>query len=443
MHFHAKSLLTPLSQLPSHRNVWIAYSGGLDSHVLLHALVQIRAQLKGTLRAIHVHHGLSPNADHWVAHCRSVCEALKVPLTIEKVELDGDNGESLEAQAREARYRVFAEALAKDDVLLTAHHQDDQVETMLLQLLRGGGPRGLAAMPLYRPLGKGWLARPLLDVPRAALQHYAEQAWLNWEDDESNDELRFERNYLRHQVVPVLKRQWPALEKVMGRSASHFAEASELMDELAKLDLDHCKRDEGEGLPLKALDGLARPRQKNLLRYWLREQQLILPDTIHLERILDEVVPAREDAAPLVNWRGGEVRRYRDVLYAMPPLAAPPAQPINWDGKQTIELPQALGSLHVEQKTGQGIKVAAGQAMTIRFRQGGERCQPLGRREHHSLKKLFQEQGIPPWQRDRMPLIYVNDELAQVGNLFVCEPFQAEKNVPGKLILWSDGQING
>lgn len=441
--FSPQDLLPTLARLPAHKGYWIAYSGGLDSHVLLHALVQVREQLGGPLQAVHVHHGLSPNAEHWVEHCRAVCEALAVPLRIERVELDIDNGESLEAQAREARYRVFTELLGEGELLLTAHHQDDQVETMLLQLLRGGGPRGLAAMPLYRSLGRGWLARPLLEAPRRALRHYAERSWLNWEDDESNDELRFERNFLRHQVLPLLQRQWPALGKVMGRSAGHFAEAAQLLDELAEQDRARAEAPEAGALALAALEGLGRARRKNLLRYWLRRQGLSMPDTRHLERILDEVVGAREDAAPLVSWHGGEVRRYHAALYAMAPLGPLPHQELAWQGERPLYLPHGLGELHGEPRVGEGIKAALAGKLRVRFRRGGEQCRLCGREHHHSLKKLFQEQGIPPWRRDRTPLIAIDGQLAQIGNLCLCEPFAAAEGEPGLLIFWKPGENNG
>ena len=438
MPFSAQNLLVAIKRLPSAERYWVAYSGGLDSHVLLHALAALRGQLPvKTLCAVHVDHGLSPVAAEWARHCAAVCDELEIPCRILCVDARPRKGESPEAAARNARYRVITSLLEAGDGLLTAHHQDDQAETVLLQLLRGGGPRGLAAMPRWAPFGPGWRGRPLLDFSRSELQSYARSRQLRWVEDQSNYDTGIERNFLRHEVIPLLQNHWPAVGGTLSRVAAHSAEAARLLDQLAAQDFvpepDGC-------LGIDRLKRLEPARQRNLLRYWIRQSGLPLPDSVHLQRIVDEILPAAIDAVPVVNWAGAEIRRYRDRLHAMAPL--PPhdrSQIYPWNGAGTLSLGEGGGCLRVVPVVGQGIDRAkwAAARITVRFRQGGERCRPAGRAGTHKLKKLLQEQGIPPWQRERVPLLYLDDELAAVVGLFVCEPFRARDGQPGVAISWN------
>ncbi len=396
----------------------LAYSGGLDSTVLLHLLAQAGAPL----RAVYVDHGLQPDSAAWGAHCRALCQRLEVVFTLHRVQAHPAPGESPEAAARRARYQALADILAADEALLTAHHQDDQAETVLLQLLRGAGPRGLAAMPAARPLGRGWHLRPLLAYPRADLLAYAQAHELHWVDDPSNACLDYDRNFLRHQLMPVLRQRWPAAGRTLGRAARACAEASELMAELAAQDLAAA----GAGtdrLPLAGVRGLSLARRRNALFHWLRQRGARAPSAAQMAQI-EAMLAAAGDAAPRLDWDGWSLRRYRDALYLLPAGACRPLSlALDWDGRVPLDLP-GLGRLVMKPARGRGLRrecVAGGLRVT--FRQGGERCRPVGMRHSRPLKKLLQEAGVPPWQRQRIPLLFIDGQLAAVVGYWVCEPF--------------------
>ncbi len=437
MPFSPESLLADISRLPPARRYWVAYSGGLDSHVLLHALASVKNRLPvDELSAVHVDHGLSPAAADWSRHCAEVCSRLKIPLTLLRVDARPAQGESPEAAARSARYQAIAPLVGEGDGLLTAHHRDDQAETVLLQLLRGSGPRGLAAMPLWTAFGGGWRGRPLLGFRREELRAYAEAEGLHWVEDESNFDTGLTRNFLRHEVIPLLQRRWPALATTLSRVASHAAEAAYLLEQLAEQDLLVA---EDGALDIIHLKRLEVARQRNVLRYWIQRSGLPLPDSVHLQRILDEVISAAKDAAPRVAWSGAELRRYRNRLYLFPPLPPhDPAQFFEWSMERPLHLPDGK-ILRAVPALGQGIRRSLCQAakVTVRFRQGGERCRPAGDAYNRKLKKLLQDRGIPPWQRERLPLLYLDDKLAAVAGLFVCEPFQAREGETGLCLDWS------
>lgn len=435
--FSPDHLIDFLKGYPAPR-FWVAYSGGLDSSVLLHSLSNIQDKLPASVQAIHVDHGWSEHSATWSQHCALQAETWGVPCNAVKVDARPQLGESPEAAARHARYGAFTSLMGEGDALLTAHHQGDQGETLLLQLFRGAGPRGLAAMPASAPFASGMLLRPLLDYSQASLRAYAEKHALSWIDDPSNFDTGYDRNYLRHEVMPVLEERWPSMMSVLSRSASHFAEASRLLDVLAVQDFECSKGEQAETLSISQLKALDEARSHNLIRYWLRQQSLPVPDTARLERIVHEVVNAREDAMPLVSWPGCEVRRYRDELFVMPPLDAIAADfALEWDMQSPLELPAALGQLEALPARGEGLKAELAKAgVTVRFRVGGERCQPKGRQHNHSLKKLLQEQGVPPWQRERMPLLFHDDQLVHVAGLWDCEPYAAATDEAGLIVKW-------
>ena len=393
----------------------VGFSGGLDSTVLLHALYDLLGDLRPAtpVCVVHVHHGLHPEADQWSAHCTAICEGLAVPCTVVRVNARPKQGESLEAAARKARYQALGALLEAGDCLLTAHHRDDQAETLLLQLLRGAGLAGLAAMPACRRLGSGGHARPLLDFPRVALKTWADQQGLVWLDDPGNERDDLDRNYLRQTVMPVLHKRWPATAKVLARAARHQAEAMGLLEELAQIDLAKAYGRAGETLSVQVLNTLSPERQRNALRAWIRGQGYLPPSTRRLAAI-QQMLSARWDAQAHVAWQGAEVRRYRGDLYLMAPLAPhDPAQVIGWDLVAPLDLPW-LGL----RLAPQALPVQINGPVTVRFRQGGERIQRRGRLYHESLKKLFQAQGIPPWRRERIPLIYEGEALCCVWKLW-------------------------
>ncbi|MCW9088791.1 MAG: tRNA lysidine(34) synthetase TilS [Gammaproteobacteria bacterium] len=432
-------LLDTLKGLPAAPRYWVAFSGGLDSTVLLHLMAGLHRELGAELYALHVDHGLSGNAEQWSAQCRVFAESLGVPLRVESVKVSDRKEKGLEAAARKARYRVFRQVLGDGEVLLCAHHRDDQVETLLLQLLRGGGVRGLAAMPPQRPLGRGVLVRPLLEMNRQSLRHYALEHELGWIDDPSNFDTSLERNYLRHTLLPQLTERRAGVREVLARSAGHFAESARLLDELAMMDRKQADAG-GNRLCAATLKGLSPARCRNLLRFHVRQLGLSVPAHKHLQRILDEVLPAAADAEPLVGWPGAEVRRYRDWLYFMLPLAPLTDKSLRlpWDGVSALVLPQGLGRLTPLRCRGEGVDNAllVGRECEVRLRQGGERLRLPGRDGHHALKKLYQEAGVPPWERERRPLLYVDGALAQVAGLWTAAEYSVAAGKEGLRLQW-------
>jgi len=414
------------------RRWWIAYSGGVDSHVLLHSVAAlVREGDYPPLAALHINHRINPRAADWAAHCRAVCDALGVELRVIEVDVARASGEGLEAAARTARYAAFERQLADGEVLLQGHHRDDQIETLLLRLLRGSGLAGLSAMPAARELGAGRLFRPFLNMPRSELMAYAQGHRLRWIHDDSNDDERFDRNFLRHRVAPLLEPRWPAYRQTLARAAEQAGEAGALLRELAAADLAAARR--GAALDLSAYGALSPARQRNLLRHWLESQRLPLPSREQLEQVRTQC-GAAIDADICVSWPGVEVRRFRGALHAMAPLASPAETDLAWQPLHPFGQP-GLGQLRARPAIGQGLR--ADREYRVRNRRGGERCKPVGRAHSQALKKLLQERDVPPWRRDRLPLVYCGEELAAVGDLWICEGYQASGEQRGWLLEWS------
>ncbi|MBK1706289.1 tRNA lysidine(34) synthetase TilS [Halochromatium glycolicum] len=394
--FSVEVLRSELERWPFPARLWLAFSGGLDSHVLLHACSRLREPLSLRLHAIHVDHGLHPASGDWSNHCRAVCAGLDVPFTGRRVQVSRRPGESLEAVAREVRYRVLAEVLTPGDTLMTAQHLDDQAETLLLALLRGSGVHGLAAMPQSAPLGSGTLLRPLLGIERDALLAYAREHHLCWLDDPANETLAFDRNRLRSRVLPLLRERWPAAARTIARSAGHCADAAQTLDEWADAQLPAVAGGRPSALSVAGLAALQPRQARLLLRRWLTARGFLAPSTVLLRRILDEVLGARADATPLVAWPGCEVRRYRDDLFALVPLPPPPAVALDWVEGHKLELPSGLGWLEAPQ--------APLPPLQVRFGEPGRLCAAEAR-PRRPLTKLFQEAGIPSWLRPLVPLL--------------------------------------
>ncbi len=432
MAFIPAHLLKILNELPSPRRYLIALSGGCDSIVLLHAMAAIRDKLAGELVAVHVNHGLQTDAATWAKHCAEVCKKLDIALIQVTINLQINRGDSLEAVAREARYSAMKEHVLAEDMLLTAQHQDDQAETVMLQLLRGSGPSGLSAMPQITSFGMGYHARPLLRFTQKQLNKYANKQGLTWIEDGSNQDMRFDRNFLRKKIMPLLAQRWPAMSRTLSRSAKHCAEAQQLIDGMAIDALKKIVQPEGT-LSVQGLIALPAPQCRAVLRCWIQKEGFQLPDTQHLDRIQTEMLQAAQDRNPLISWAGCELRRYRDQLFIMEKLTPhDPKLVMDWDGQSSLLLPAGLGVLNIA-PADSGIDPEKWQSgrINIRFRQGGERCQLAGRKHSHSLKKLLQDKGLPPWKRDRLPLIYINNQLAAIADYWVCEPFSTPNNQPG------------
>ena len=414
----AEALHQVMPVLSAATTVWVAYSGGCDSHVLLHLLTRLRQTQTFELKAVYVNHGLSPNALEWAGHCRGVCAELDVEFVALDVDAAAQNGESPEAAARNARYQAITDLLQTEEYLCTAHHQDDQAETLLLQLLRGAGPKGLAGMPQASALGKATQLRPLLGFSQAQLQAYAEQHGLHWIEDESNSDTGFNRNYLRHAVMPVLRQRWPSVDAILARSASNCAEAAALIEVLAEQDYQRTKAADSKELCISNLLELDKARLKNVLRYWIRLSGLPLPSEKKLQHVISDVLQAAEDKMPLVHWPGAEVRRFNGRLYVMSPLPEfDSSQVIPWHTlEQPLQLPD--GSRLCCERTNQppaiGLERLRQGRVSVRFRQGGEIFQLAGSQHHKTLKQIFQEYRVPPWQRSRKPLLYVDNTLVAV-----------------------------
>jgi tRNA(Ile)-lysidine synthase len=450
---HIRSIVKPTDCL------LVGFSGGVDSVVLLDSLARLRRSLRFRLAALHVNHQLSPNAGRWSAFCKTFCRERGIPFKSVKVRVG--RGESTEAAARAARYAAYAREPA--DYVVLAQHQDDQAETVLLQLLRGAGVKGLAAMPLLRDEGRGRRAegkskkgrqadsssliphpsslkilRPLLDVTRHEIVEHAKRRRLKWIEDESNADTYFLRNFLRHEVLPVIARRFPGYRATLARSAQHLAEASRVLDEVAAADA-RGQMEEGP-LAVAALRRLPPARAKNLLRYFLARRGASMPGSEQLDEALRQALTAKADARVQVGVGDFELRRFEGRLHVVPKLGAPPAgYARRWQGERRMALPELGGVLHMAPARGSGVSTARLRAkpVTVRVRRGGERMQPDARRPRRSLKNLLQEARVPPWQRQRLPLVFSGAELAWVAGVGVDSAFQAAAGEDAVAPVWT------
>jgi len=432
---HVESFLN--STIAPGKTLLLAFSGGMDSCVLLDLLVQARQSLQAVLdfdlHAMHVHHGLNPNADTWADFCTSTCAGLHIPLQVVHVDIPANSGLGIEAAARQARYAALFGQPA--DYVLLAHHEDDQAETFLLQLLRGAGAKGLSGMAQY-DAGRR-LLRPLLNNPHAELVAYAKQRQLQWVEDESNQDIRYDRNFCRHQIMPVLEQRFPAAKTTLARSARHIAEAAGLLDELAQLDAVSIVQ--GHELNLDNLGSLSPARAANLLRWWLADQQQPLPSTQRLHEMLSQLLQAKSDAMIKVvidSANGVWLRRYKGLAYIEynKPEAA---IAMTWQGENELQLPDGSRLVFAREK-GKGLAVERLSISKLRIssRAGGERFKPDLARPTRTLKHLLQEANIPPWQRERLPLIYCDDALAIVPGIGVASHLQAADHESGLVVSW-------
>ncbi|TQQ51941.1 tRNA lysidine(34) synthetase TilS [Vibrio cholerae] len=401
------------------RKLLLALSGGVDSRVLLALLARGRDEFGWDVAAVHVHHGLSPNADQWAQHCQRCCREVGMACQIEYVQLDVASGESIEKLAREARYRVLAPHVNAQTLLLLGQHADDQLETFLLALKRGSGPKGLSAMAAYAPFAEGHLLRPLLTVSRQHIEAYAEQHKLTWVTDESNADIRYERNFLRHQVTPVLTERWPSIRQAVQRSAELCAEQETLLQEFLADALKKAITVEG-GLSIAVLAEGSEGMRRQLIRAWFAHHRLPMPSRQHTERIWCEVALASEDANPKLKLNKIEVRRFQHCLYLVPPEIDLSGWRSGLVPEQYLLLPQGLGHLQLTSKAGGNIKLPDDQSqLWVSFDpQGLEAC-PVGRVGSRKLKKLFQEYGVPSWLRRQTPILMYRDRVVCVADLFV------------------------
>jgi tRNA(Ile)-lysidine synthase len=415
---HLTALIGPLRG----RRLCVAFSGGLDSSVLLAALAALRRARRLSLRALHVNHHLQPGADDWAAAAAAQARRLRVAFERIDVAVVPARGESLEAAARAARYHALAGRLRDGELLLTAHHQQDQLETVLLALLRGAGVQGLAAMSAVTPWSGTLLLRPLLPVSRVQLERYARAHQLPWSEDPSNLDERFDRNYLRLRVLPLLRQRWPAAAVTAARSAAHLAEARALLEQLARVQLAPAR--DGTALRVSVLARLPLPQRRNALRYWIGERGLVRPDHRRLREIVGPLLHSRADALPVVRWQGGELRRHGDRLFALHGACAQPASQW-WDWRAQPSLTLSDGSrLDLAPEPHGDVRLAAlPPRLQVTFRRGGERLRAGN--AHRQLKALLQAQGLAPWERAAVPLIADGERIIAVAGLWLDPAYRA------------------
>jgi len=433
---NAKTALAPwMDQIASAPQILVGYSGGLDSTLLLKFLSQVVDPAR--LCAVHINHGLSPHANRWQEMAAQFCAQIGVDLHIEKVQIE-PKGKGWEAEARDQRLAVFERLMNPGGLLFLGHHADDQAETVLYRLLRGSGPRGLSAMSACRPLGSGQLIRPLLGWKKAQLATCGQQLNLHWVEDESNADNRFDRNFLRNRVIPQIAERWPDFQQSLQTSAQLCSESEQLAEALAVEDmagLDLRPERAGHSIAANKFAALPAIRQRNLLRHWPHFNGLPMPGGKIIDEVLTSVLRAGEDREPQVIWQSLRWSKFRDRLYLLNAQNLQfDRQLLVWDLKQSLRLADS-SLLSAVETTSAGLRADIG-AVEIRYRQGGERCKPSGRSRSNTLKKLLQEHGLEPWWRDRVPLLYIGDDLVAVGDLWICEDWSAGAGQRGYIIDW-------
>ncbi|PXW90843.1 tRNA(Ile)-lysidine synthase [Nitrosomonas sp. Nm84] len=432
-----------LAHIKQGSHLTIALSGGIDSIVLLHVLVTLSKQMQFTLSAVHVNHGISRNAVLWSRFCCDLCNAYGISIHVAYIHISKESGISLEAVARDERYRIFNHVQA--DYVVLAQHLDDQAETLLLQLFRGAGIKGLSAMPVVRKQSSDnapQILRPLLEVSRSRIESYARQNKLNWINDESNDSITFDRNFLRHDILPVLRERYPNYPQTLLRTSRHLSEASLLLDELAVMDSEHCLV--SGRLQIDGLRQLSFPRAKNLFRYTLLQQGASLPSTVKLEETLHQLLSLSSDNQFHISFGNTEIRCYQGAVYILSrkKLSEQSEQyQYIWRGEAFLTLQHVNGTIRFIQAANQGIdqQKILNKIMTVRSRSGGERFTPACNRPRRSLKNLLQEASIPPWERTMMPLLFCDDKLIWVPGIGIDCEFQVKSGELGTLPIWNPG----
>ena len=458
-----ESTLTSFCQNLSQQCLVIAYSGGVDSQVLLHALAKLKNQQKilQTLHVCHINHGLSDNAKDWQTFAKHQCINHNLPFLCKKVDLDTQGTQSIEALARDARYQALQEYAPKNSVILTGHHLDDQSETFLLALKRGSGLKGLSAMQAMSDLGDHSLARPLLNISRGQIVSYAKDHKLDWIEDESNQDIRYDRNFLRHQIMPVLAQRWPSITQTIARSAAHCFEGQQLLNELAEQDLKQLNAEHMTKQPslfANSLKTLSQARFNNVIRYYLSEQKALMPSTEQLSQLYLQL-SSPSDKCPEVKVGDKWFRRFKKHWYLTGEFSDISEQTLCLSQNNSvllseIMLPDNLGRISVTPFTAEAINTPVDekemhflkthdikaplvhQRVTIGFSHQNPKCLPDYRQQRRPLKKVLQELNIPPWQRQRIPFLYYDNTLVAALGYFVCKEFIPEPLCDKLCIMW-------
>jgi tRNA(Ile)-lysidine synthase len=398
--------------------VVVAFSGGVDSTVLAQLLAKQRRRLGG-LRLIHVDHGLQAASGEWSEHCARMARTWRVPFVSLKANIQRRKGESPEAAARDARYELLARAMEPGEVLVTAQHRDDQVETLLLQLFRGAGIAGLAAMPATAAFGPGFIARPLLDTSRGEIEALARKSKLSWIEDPSNADTRFSRNFLRHRLMPLIREHWPGAEKAIARSAAHMAEAAALLSDRATQDLAGLA--DGAGLSVSALRALPVARRRNALRAFIARHGVEMPEASRLKEMSGSLLAARGDAQPEVNWADARIVRRGGRLELQKSREGPGefvAKSWRWQVERRLILEHGVLEL-IDDPAGPIDLARLASAIDVRARRGGERMRPGANARTRTLKSLLQDSKIPVEERAQMPLLFANEQLIAAGDRWI------------------------
>lgn len=417
----------------------VAFSGGPDSTALLHALAQLPTARERGLRAVHVDHGLRPESAAWAQRCAELCKSLEVPLSVVRVQVDDSRGEGIEAAARRARYAAFAGNLRAGEWLVLAHHRDDQIETVLLKLLRGAGPDGLGGMRALRPFAHGLLWRPLLETPRETLHSYLKEKKIGVIEDPANSDPRFARNMLRHELLPLLVQRWPHAPAAILHTARLCRSAADHLAGEAESSLPALRRAD-DTLDSRAWLALPEALRAPTLDAWLHARGLPAPPDASRAELIRQATQAAGDRVPVITWSDAEVRVWDGRLHAMSPLAPLPEHwQAAWDGGAPLALPDGCGSL-LPGSPGDTRESADGTRLdpplSVRLRRGGERIKPAGDAHTRELRDLFQRARMPPWLRTRCPLLFEGDELIAVADLWTSDRGRAIFDAHGVRPHW-------
>jgi tRNA(Ile)-lysidine synthase len=422
---------------PDATGLVVALSGGADSANLLSAAASLKGSFRGFhVRAVHVDHGLQAAAPAFRKACAVLCEDFGIPLTVLSLVVHTPQGASIEAAARDARYAALAAELKPGECLLTAHHSKDQAETLLLQGLRGAGLKGMSAMPICRPLGQGWHLRPVLETAQHELLALGAHLSVAAVSDPMNEDVRFDRSYLRRQVWPLLELRWPAAAATLARAARHAGEAQELSDAWAAADVGKLR--DGDALSVPGLRTLAPQARVNALRFWLAEFGVDAPPASRLTEALRQMLEAQPDHLPVVVWGDYAMRRYRQRIFLTPkhPPRLEGRQPWVWGAVAPLDLGADLGILRWVPQAGGLDPSRAGTVLSVRRREGGETLKPAAGARTQSVQHLCQSQGVLPWMRDALPLVFAADALIAIGDLWLDARFRAAAGAPGLAIRW-------
>ena len=423
-----------LVQYKKPKVISVALSGGCDSMVLLHALNELKDELNFKLNAIHIHHGISPNADKWLSFCVNECEKIKVTHKEKKIDIQSERHLGVEGAARKLRYEALDQL--REETLTSAHHQNDQAETLFLQLIRGSGLKGLASMPHYHEGRDIW--KPLLNVNRKTIKEYAELNNVLFIEDESNLDMHYDRNFLRHEIFPILSERFPHLIKTLTRSVNHIAEGLNLTETIAKEDAKSFFSDDLSRLSLMMTKELPKDRVINLIRWWLNKNFILMPSKKTIDNLYEQIIKIKKDNSLLIKISNKiNVRAFQDELWLVKfePLLEP--YEIIWRGEDKVLLPDQSQLIFKSVKgAGFSLEKLGAKALRIQNRIGGEKFKPSLNQPSRTLKYLLQKSKIPPWQREKIPLIFSEDTLVAVPNFGIHHEFVADDDKIGLTIEW-------